>query len=290
MGERLKDKVAIVMGAGTRPAETGTDIAPPHGNGKAAAVLFAREGAVVACIDRDGDAAEATRLEIESEGGSALFIAADVTDEGQVQAAVDQVLTQHGRIDILHNNVGIPSIAGEAAAAKEDADRWDQVMAVNVKGMFLACKAVLPTMTAQQAGSIINISSIAVIRGTGVASTVYSASKAAVIGLTQQVALQGAAGGVRCNAILPGLMDTAADLSRPRPHRRGRRRRCPAHARRPRRRGSHGSTGHRLGYGLRVSVLGLGRKPLRHRGQPSRRRRHYDKVRRTALRKPDHRP
>ena len=208
MGERLQERVAVVMGAGTRPAETGAEIAPPHGNGKATAVLFAREGATVACVDVDGDAAAATRREIEAEGGTAMAIAADVIDAGQVQAAVDAVLSAHGRIDVLHNNVGIPSIAGEAAAADEDEERWDRVMAVNVKGMFLACRAVLPTMTKQQSGSIINISSIAAIRGTGVATTVYSASKAAVIGLTQQVALQGAADGVRCNAILPGLMDT----------------------------------------------------------------------------------
>ena len=208
MGERLKDKVALVMGAGSRPAETGTDIAPEYGNGKASAVLFGREGARVFAVDRVIEAAEETRRIIEDEGGVCMAFAADVARADEVEAATTACMDAWGRIDVLHNNVGITSISGQSDAVAETEERWDRVMDVNVKGMFLTCRAALPHMEAQGSGSIINISSIAGIRWTGVATTVYSASKAAVIGLSQQIAVQFAPQGVRCNAILPGLMDT----------------------------------------------------------------------------------
>ncbi len=208
MGDRLKGKVALVMGAGTRQPDTGRDIAPQFGNGKAAAVLFAREGAQVFAVDQDGDAANDTRRIIDEEGGACTTFTADVSRADQVEAAVAACLEAHGHIHVLHNNVGITSISGESDAVTETEERWDRIMEVNVKGMFLACRAVLPHMVEQESGSIINISSIAGIRWTGVATTVYSASKAAVVALSQQIALQFAAKGVRCNAILPGLMDT----------------------------------------------------------------------------------
>ena len=197
MAGRLQDKVAIVTGAGSA--------GPGWGNGKAAAVLFAREGAKVFCSDIRAEALAETCQIIEGEGGSAGARVADVSKDDQVAALVEDCLARFGRVDVLHNNVGILELGGPAELAESD---WDRVMDVNLKSMFLTCKHVLPAMVAQGGGAIVNISSIAGTRWTGVPYVSYSASKAAVLGFTRSVALQHARQGIRANSILPGLMNT----------------------------------------------------------------------------------
>jgi NAD(P)-dependent dehydrogenase (short-subunit alcohol dehydrogenase family) len=197
MGTRLADKVALVFGAGSS--------GPGWGNGKAAAVAFAREGAKVIAVDRSLPAAEETRDFISGEGGQCLALQADVTSLASVDEAVRATTAHWGRIDILHNNVGIAEVGGPVETSE---DSWDRVMDVNVKGMFLTCKAVLPVMLAQGRGAIINISSIAGIRWLGVPYIAYAASKGAVNQFTRAVALEYAGRGIRVNAILPGLMNT----------------------------------------------------------------------------------
>ena len=206
MPGRLHDKIALVFGAGS--------IGPGWGNGKAAAVAFAREGAKVVAVDRDLAAAEETRGIIAGEGGVCQARHADVTKTADVEAVVRFTLETHGRIDILHNNVGIAELGGVVEASEES---WDRVMDVNLKSMFRTCKAVLPAMLQRKSGAIINIASVAGIRYLGVPYISYAASKAAVIQLTQAVALQHAKDGIRANAILPGLMQTpmvAAQLAK----------------------------------------------------------------------------
>ncbi len=197
MAGRLQDKVAIVVGAGS--------VGPGWGNGKATAVLFAREGAAVLCADRNGAAAEETVGIIEAEGGRAAAAATDVTDPGQVEALVADCLARYGRLDVLHNNVGILEVGGPVETSLES---WQRVMDANLTGMFLTCKHALPVMERQGAGAIVNIASIAGIRWLGVPYISYHASKAGVVQFTKAVALQYAKAGIRANAILPGLMNT----------------------------------------------------------------------------------
>lgn len=197
MAGRLAGKVAMVFGAGARD--------DGWGNGKACAVLYAREGAKVVSIDLDRNAAEHTAAMIRKEGNEAIALAADVIDGTSIEAAVKETVGRWGRIDILHNNVGINESGGPEELSEEG---WDRVMAVNVKSMFLTCKHVLPVMICQEAGSIINISSIASIRGTGQDFISYSSSKAAVNHFTRAVAMQYAHKNIRVNVILPGLMNT----------------------------------------------------------------------------------
>lgn len=197
MPGRLENKIALVFGAGS--------VGEGWGNGKASAVLYAREGAKVACVDINAEAAERTREIIESEGGTALALQADVIDLDRVRSVVDTVKARWGRIDVLHNNVGMNIEGGPVETTEE---QWDRVMAVNLKSMFFTCKCVLPIMEAQGSGSIINISSLASIRWLHFNYISYYASKAGVNHFTRAVALQYADKGIRANTILPGLMDT----------------------------------------------------------------------------------
>jgi NAD(P)-dependent dehydrogenase (short-subunit alcohol dehydrogenase family) len=197
MTNRLKDKIALVVGAGS--------IGPGWGNGKAASVAFAREGATVFCADINLKAAEETAGIIKSEGFDAQAIAADVTKNADVEAMVAACVRAYGRIDILDNNVGIVEAGGVVELAEVD---WDRVMAINLKSAFLTMKHVIPVMERQGAGSIINISSIAAIRYTGVPYASYYTSKAALSHLTRTTAVQYAPKKIRVNAILPGLMET----------------------------------------------------------------------------------
>ena len=197
MPNRLKDKVALVVGAGS--------IGPGWGNGKAAAVAFAREGAKVMCADINLAAAEETAGIVRSEGGEAVAIKADVTRDADVREMVAACAKAYGRIDILDNNVGIAEVGGVVELPEAE---WDRVMAVNLKSAFLTMKHVIPVMLEQGAGSIINISSIAAIRYTGVPYATYYASKAALSHLTRTTAVQYAPKNIRVNAILPGLMET----------------------------------------------------------------------------------
>ena len=197
MADRLKGKTALVFGAGA--------VGEGWGNGKAAAVLFAREGARVAAVDVNADAAQETARIIGAEGGDAIALTADVTRRDAIKAAVEHAMQRFGRIDILHNNVGI-NLPGGIADASEDS--WDKVMDVNAKSVFLTCQHVVPIMRDQGGGAIVNVSSLASIRWTGYPYISYYASKAAVNNMTMAIALEHAADGIRANAILPGVMDT----------------------------------------------------------------------------------
>ena len=197
MGDRLKDKIAVVTGAGS--------VGPGWGNGKAAAVLFAREGARVFAVDVNLGAAQETLAIVEREGGECTAYQTAVSRSEEIEGMVESCVATYGRVDILHNNVGIVEVGGCVETSEES---WDRVMDVNLKSMFLTCKHILPHMEHQGGGAIVNISSIASIRWLGVPYISYSASKGAVNQLTQSIALQYAAKNIRANAILPGLMNT----------------------------------------------------------------------------------
>ena len=197
MGERLKDKVAIVTGAGA--------IGPGWGNGKATAVLFAREGAKIFAVDINLTAAEETKTIIDQEGGACTVHKTDVSRTEEVKAMVAHCLETYGRIDILHNNVGIIELGGCVEASEES---WDRANDVNLKSVFLTCKYVLPHMEQQGRGAIVNISSVAGIRWLGVPYVSYSTTKGAINQLTQSIAVQYARKNIRANAILPGFMNT----------------------------------------------------------------------------------
>ena len=196
---RMQDKVTIVVGAGQSPGDG-------VGNGRAVAMLFAREGAKVLCADRDLAAAEESAEIIRSEGGIALACKADVVQEAELKAMVATCMSEWGRVDVLHNNVGISVAGGDASPTDITTEAFDTVMAVNLRGTVMACKHVLPIMREQRSGVIINISSLAAIEN--YPWVAYKASKSAMIAYTQQLAIQNAEYGVRANVILPGLMDT----------------------------------------------------------------------------------
>lgn len=194
---KLADRVALVFGAGS--------VGPGWGNGKASAVAYARAGAKVVCVDINRSAAEETVGIIRGEGGSAEALACDVTKLMEVEDVVARTTALFGPVDILHNNVGHAKMGGPPDLTE---DEWRREMDLNVTGMFLACKVVIPTMVARGKGVITNISSSAGIRYVGYPYTSYYAAKGAVNQFTVGVALQYARDGLRCNAILPGLMDT----------------------------------------------------------------------------------
>ena len=196
MANRLTGKIALVIGAGS--SEAG------WGNGKAAAVAFAREGAAVAAIDVRIAAAEETADIIRSEGGTSIALAADATDPEAVRRVIEAALQAYGRIDILHNNVGIGAVGG---VADTDPTLWQRIFDTNVTSAFLACRGVLPIMVGQGGGAIINVSSIGSLGIAGVPLTAYGMSKAALNYLTRAIAIEYAARGIRVNVILPGLMD-----------------------------------------------------------------------------------
>jgi NAD(P)-dependent dehydrogenase (short-subunit alcohol dehydrogenase family) len=189
---RLPHKRAIIVGAGQTPGDT-------IGNGRAIATLFAREGAQVLCVDRDGDRAQAVAAEI---GGVAFE--ADITAPDAAAAIVAEAQARFGGVDILVNNVGIGG-GGDGPAHKADEAAFDRIMAVNFKGAWLTIKAAIPALR-ESKGAIVNISSLAALAGANMIA--YEVSKAALNRLTLSVALANAKHGVRCNAILPGLMDT----------------------------------------------------------------------------------
>jgi NAD(P)-dependent dehydrogenase (short-subunit alcohol dehydrogenase family) len=198
MAGRLKDRVAIVVGAGSS--------GPGWGNGKCTAVTFAREGAKVFCVDRKRAAAEETVGLIAKEGGEAAAFECDASNSAEVKAMVDACLAKWSRVDVLDNNVGIGSTGGPVQLSE---DEWHKVFDVNVTSFFLTAKHVLPVMEKQGKGAIVNVSSIASIRvPKGISYVAYNASKGAVNALTMAIASEYAGKGIRCNAILPGLMHT----------------------------------------------------------------------------------
>lgn len=197
MAGRLAGKTAIIVGAGQTPGAT-------IGNGRAMAVLFAEEGAEVMCVDRRLASAEETVGMIAANAGKAFAFEADVTTPADCAAIIREAVVRMKRIDILVNNVGTGQ--GDAPPHAIEEEAWDRIMDINLKSMMLTIRHALPVMRQQRAGAILNISSLAAIAGHHMVS--YEVSKAAVNRLTSVVAQGNAKYGVRCNVIMPGLMDT----------------------------------------------------------------------------------
>ena len=253
--DRLAGKVAIVTGAGSR--------GPGVGTGKAASTLFAREGASILLVDATPERAEETRASIESEGGTASVLQADVTREDDCARIAEQAVERYGRLDILFNNVGIGSPGTVLDVLEED---FDRVMATNIRSMVFTSKYAVPRMAQTGGGSIINISSIAGIRaGSSGASIPYAISKGGVIALTTQMSVHHGRDGVRVNCIAPGPLYTpmvAGRLSE-----EGTQSATPQHS--ARHRGQR--VGHRMGSPLprkRRGALDYGRNPARGRRRP----------------------
>ena len=196
---RLKDRIAIVVGAGQSPGEG-------MGNGRATAITFAREGACVLCVDRNLASAQETVDLIESKGGKAVAFEADVTKERDLKAMIEEAPKRWGRLDILHNNVGVSLAGGDTELLQITEQAIDNCVAINLKSCILAAKYAIPIMRAQGSGAIINISSMAAI--TTYPYVAYKATKSAMIAFTEQLAYQNAQYGIRANVILPGLMNT----------------------------------------------------------------------------------
>ena len=192
----LKDKVAIVAGGGA----LGQDI----GNGRAASILLAEAGAKVLVVDKDKLLAETTVQMIEERGGKASWISGDLTKLDQCKKVVDFAISKWGRLDILDNNIGV---ASKLSVVDESEENWDNIMDINLKPMFLMSKYAIPEMIKSgNGGSIVNISSISATRPKGL--TTYSASKGAVLSLSQAMAVDHGADGIRVNCILPGPVYT----------------------------------------------------------------------------------
>lgn len=195
---RLAGKIAIVSGAGQTPGDT-------IGNGKAIALLFARAGAKVLCVDREEDRAQSTAGEIAAEGGLAAPCAADISLPESAGAIVGACIAAFGPPDILINNVGIGD-RGDGPVHKLTEEAFDRTLRINLKSAWLLTKAVMPGMLERRSGAIVNISSLASIAGGF--QLAYEVSKAGLNRMTTSTAMAGASRGVRCNCITPGLMDT----------------------------------------------------------------------------------
>jgi NAD(P)-dependent dehydrogenase (short-subunit alcohol dehydrogenase family) len=196
MTHRLQDKVVLICGAGS--------IGPGWGNGKATAATFAREGAKVFCVDLNKDAAAETAAIISGEDFEATAHGADVSDEAAVADMVAACVAKYGRIDILHNNVGIASLGGPIDTTLA---QWERVMRVNVTSMFLTCQAVIPLFLEQGGGTIVNVSSLSATKAAR-PELAYATSKGAVNALTINIAMEFADRNIRCNALVPGLINT----------------------------------------------------------------------------------
>jgi NAD(P)-dependent dehydrogenase (short-subunit alcohol dehydrogenase family) len=191
---RLEGKVSIITGAGS-------------GMGRVAALRFAAEGSRVIVADNQGEAAQETVRQIRAGGGESCAARADVSVEADAKAIVDLAIARYGQIDVLYNNAGIMP-EPDHSVVDTPVEAWDLVMAVNVRGVYLACKYAIPHMIERQRGSIINVSSFVALLGCSVPQDAYTASKGAVLALTRSLAVQFAPKGIRTNAILPGPVET----------------------------------------------------------------------------------
>ena len=191
---RLADKVCIITGAG-------------GGMGRVAARMFAAEGAKVVVAESSEPAGRETVRLVTEAGGIASFVQADVSKERSARAIVEHAMDSYGRLDVLYNNAGVMPEA-DHSVVDTDSDTWDLVMAVNVRGVFLACKYAIPRMVEAGSGSIINIASFVALLGCSVPQDAYTASKGAILSLTRSLAVQFAPRGVRTNAICPGPVET----------------------------------------------------------------------------------
>ncbi|MSO18694.1 MAG: glucose 1-dehydrogenase [Acidimicrobiia bacterium] len=192
--DRLKGKVALITGAGT-------------GMGSVAAQIFAAEGARIMVVDINAEMGKATVEAIKSEGGQAAFIAADVSDEQQVQAMVKGALDNFGALHIVYNNAGIFP-ADDGGLTETSSSTWDQVLAVNLKGVWLGCKYAIPALIASGGGSIINVASFVALMGAATPQIAYTASKGGVLAMTREIAVEYARKKIRANALCPGPIDT----------------------------------------------------------------------------------
>lgn len=198
---RLNNKVAVILGAGQSP---GASI----GNGRATAARFAQEGARVLAVDKDLASAQATVDMMQRHGGDHAAFESDVVDTGSIKSAIDFAMSKWGRIDILHYNVGVSLSGGDSDLEHFDEAAFDKVMHINLRGAIMAAKFVQPIMREQRSGVVLNVASMSAIE-THTPNVAYRASKAGLIAFTEQFAIHNAPYGVRANAILPGLIETA---------------------------------------------------------------------------------
>jgi NAD(P)-dependent dehydrogenase (short-subunit alcohol dehydrogenase family) len=193
-GGRLAGRTALVTGGGS-------------GIGREAALLFGAEGADVVVVDRDAGAGEATAAAVAAAGGRASFVAADVARARDVEAAVAHAEREHGALHVLFNNAGIFP-ARDGSPVDTDEAVWDQVMAVNLKGVFLGCKYGIPALLRAGGGSIINTASFVAVLGAATSQIAYTASKGGVLAMTREIAVEYARRNIRANALCPGPVDT----------------------------------------------------------------------------------
>ena len=253
---RLAGKIAVVVGAGQSPGEG-------IGNGRATVLRFAQEGAKILGVDRDLVSAEETAVLAAKSGGECVAFQAEVTREATLAAAMATAIERWGRIDILHNNVGVSIAGGDKPLDELTEVAFDRVSAINLRGTIMACKHVLPVMRRQRSGAIVNISSVAAYENT-YPLVAYKATKAAMIAFTEQLALHNAPYGIRANCRADGHAHGgrhpgAGQQPQPRRGRRGARR--PSAAAR--------QDGHWLGRRQRGAVPGLGRGQFHHRRRPA---------------------
>lgn len=194
---RLAEKIAVVVGAGQTPGAT-------IGNGRATALRFAQEGATVVCVDRNAGSAEQTLAMIREEGGDGCVFELDATRESACQQFVAECIERYGRIDVLHNNIGIG--AGDSGITSMSEEAWQRIFSTNLTAIMFLCKHTVPVMRARKSGVITNISSVAAVCSVGIVA--YKTSKAALNAYTHALAMGNARFGIRANVIMPGLIET----------------------------------------------------------------------------------